>query len=146
MKDPTGHMPMHRWMMWWLMCLCLVRNTLALWLMAYLVWMPAVTWTIAGAEATVMQRLGCLPWGVRWVPQSSVVWLWGATTLEWSHHRWTHLRSTFDRGGPEWYGIRGSTLHQSRRSTQPEGKTQWSMIQWPPLYRFPTCGHARKHP
>ena len=45
MKAPTGHMPMHRWMILWSTQLCLVRDTLALWLMAYIVWMPAVIWT-----------------------------------------------------------------------------------------------------
>ena len=44
-KAQTGHMPMHGWMMPWPTCLCLVRDTLALWLMAYPVWMPVVAWT-----------------------------------------------------------------------------------------------------
>ena len=39
-KVPTGHMPMHGWMMLWPMCLCPVRGTLALWLKAYLAGMP----------------------------------------------------------------------------------------------------------
>ena len=71
-----------------------------------------------------MQEPGGLPWGAKWGPQRSAVQLWEATTLECSHHGWPHLRSTPDRGEPEWHGTWG---HQHHTSTTPLS-SHWSSI------------------
>ena len=67
--------------------------------------------SVTNTEVTTMWGSGGLPWGAKWGAQSSTVW--GATTLECSHCRWTHPRSTTDGGGPQWCGTWGYNNYPS---------------------------------
>ena len=129
MKVPTGHMPTHGWMTPWPTCLCPVRGTLVLWLKAYLVWMPAATWT----------NYRCGGYCSAWRPGLFALRGWmGASKLCCLNLKELPLWNVANADEPAWdlpmidvdlSGVEpwSSILHQSRRSTQPESQgDHWS--------------------
>ena len=109
----TGHAPLCRWTTACPMCLCLVRDTLALWQMACPAQMPVASSISCNYENYCNMGLGGMPRRPKWGAWGYAVHLSGATGLECCHYRWACLGSTTNRFGPQQCPVQQCDNHHS---------------------------------